>query len=151
LAGRRLEKNSSEREKQTGDAKAHVSSAQPLFLFVRLFLISQNRGRQMQTVAEYYNLLDPCEGIGNLEILCYGHFPDSAISQLEKWGRWRALFQECYAVIEELREQPFRGAPTCLIVMDMAQKRFRKKHGGTVPSIWFWTMARLKEQPEETK
>jgi len=103
----------------------------------------------MQSMAEYYALLDKTEGIGNLEILCFGHFPDSGISQLERWPQWRVLLEECYAVIEQLREQPFRGGPSCLIVMDMAQKRFRKKHGGTVPRIWFWTMARLKELQED--
>jgi hypothetical protein len=103
----------------------------------------------MQTVSEYYSLLDKSEGLGNLEIFFMGYFPDSAVRQLEQWKKWPALFEEAYAVIEELKEQPFNGPPMAHIIVDMAQKRFRKKTGMPVPRCWFFSMARLKEQPED--
>jgi hypothetical protein len=107
----------------------------------------------MHTVSEYYSLLERSEGIGNLEILFMGHFPDSAAAKMENWKRWPLLFEECYAAIEELREQPFRGGPTALIIVDMGQKRFRRKYGIPVPQWtgWFYSMHRLKELPEEAE
>ena len=103
----------------------------------------------MQSVSEYYSVLDREEGIGNVEILFMGHFPDSAYPQLERWKKWPALLEECFPVIQELGEQPFRGGPTAHIIADLAQKRFRKKYGIPVPRCWFYSMARLKELPEE--
>jgi hypothetical protein len=119
----------------------------------------------MQTVSEYYSVLDRSEGIGNLEVLCGGHFPDSAIKQLKRWRYWPELFEEAYVIIQERSQEQYRGAPTLASVMDSAMKRFLTRNGGTysggrngswdihpekqVPTVWVWTMNRLREQPAQ--
>jgi hypothetical protein len=115
----------------------------------------------MQTVAEYYSALDRTEGIGNLEVLCMGYFPDSSVAKFEAWRYWPELFEEAYAVINERGEMEFLGEATAAQIMDATMKRFLTKNGGrvigrhgkwtghdfkkNVPLVWVSVMNQLRE------
>jgi hypothetical protein len=102
----------------------------------------------MKTVAEYFDALDAEEGILNLEILGYGQFPQPAYVTLGKWRHWLALFAECVRVIQDFAEQPFRGGPSCAMVLDMGMKRFLVKSGASIKSgRWYFPSEDLKVPP----
>jgi hypothetical protein len=116
----------------------------------------------MQTIAEYYSAIDPTEGVGNLEVLCMGYFPDSSVAKFEAWRYWPELFEEAYTVIQERAEVEFLGESTAAQIMDAAMKRFLTRNGSkntggrdgrwvghdskkNVPPVWVSVMNQLRE------
>jgi hypothetical protein len=120
----------------------------------------------MKTIAEYFDALDAEEGVGNLEILGYGQFPQHAYVTLGNWRHWLALFAECVRVIQQFAEQPFLGGPSCARIIDSGMKRFLVKSGckftggkkGSwelpkpdlkVPPVWIYTVNLCAKLPDK--
>jgi hypothetical protein len=116
------------------------------------------------TVREYYQQLDPTEGLDNLEVIGFGHFQEFIKPKLATWPYWGDLIEELCKVVVERGDMPHRGGPTCASIMEAAKTRYlvskgAKWSGGQrghweniseskkVPGAWIRTITELQKLP----